>query len=71
MTLKLIDKDLRNKYAEALYKNELSYDKIVDKQLKRIQLDLMRSEQTIEAGSQIFLNKVRQKRSNKAIIITI
>ena len=62
MTLKLIDKDLRNKYAEALYKNELSYDKEIDNQMRRIKLDTVRSSHMIEANSQVFLNKIRQKR---------
>jgi hypothetical protein len=63
MTLKLIDKDLRNKYAEALYKNEQSFDKDIEAQNKRLNLDLIRSSQMIDAGSQIFLNKVKQKRT--------
>jgi hypothetical protein len=63
MTLKLIDKDLRNKYAEALYKNELSFEKDMEAHTRRLNLDLIRSSQMIDAGSQIFLNKVKQKRT--------
>lgn len=63
MTLKLIDKDLRSKYAEALYKNEATYDKEIDRRLQRLNLDYIRSSQNIDAGSQIFLNKIRQKRT--------
>lgn len=63
MTLKLIDKELKSKYAEALYKNESSYDKEINRHFKRLNLELSRNSQMVDAGSQIFLNKVRQKRS--------
>lgn len=63
MSLKLIDKELRSKYAEALYKNEASYDKEIDRRFKRLNLDYTRNSHMVDAGSQIFLNKVRQKRS--------
>jgi hypothetical protein len=62
MTLKLIDKDLRNKYAEALYKNELSYDKEMNQHFRRLNLDMTRNSHMMDAGSQVFLNRVRQKR---------
>lgn len=63
MSLKLIDKELKSKYAEALYKNEASYDKEIDRRVERLKIDYTRSSNQVEAGSQIFLNKVRQKRS--------
>ena len=63
MSLKLIDKELKSKYAEALYKNEASYDKEIDRRVERLQIDYTRSSHQVDAGSQIFLNKVRQKRS--------
>lgn len=63
MSLKLIDKELKSKYAEALYKNEASYDKEIDRRVERLQVEYMRSSHQVDAGSQIFLNKVRQKRS--------
>lgn len=63
MTLKLIDKDLRSKYAEALFKNEASYDKEIERKINRLNLDYFRSTQNIDSGSQIFLNQVRNKRS--------
>lgn len=63
MSLKLIDKELKSKYAEALYKNEASYDKEIDRRVERLRIDYTRSSNQVEAGSQIFLNKVRQKRS--------
>ncbi|RNA33639.1 hypothetical protein BpHYR1_019099 [Brachionus plicatilis] len=63
MTLKLIDKDLRSKYAEALFKNEASYDKEIERKMNRLNIDYFRSTQNIESGSQIFLNKVRHKRA--------
>lgn len=63
MTLKLIDKDLKSKYAEALYRNETSYEKEIDRRFKRLNLDFVRSSQTVDAGSQVFLNRIRQKRT--------
>lgn len=63
MSLKLIDKELKSKYAEALYKNEASYDKEIDRRVERLQIDFTRNLHAVDAGSQIFLNKVRQKRS--------
>ncbi|CAF0735575.1 unnamed protein product [Brachionus calyciflorus] len=63
MTLKLIDKDLRSKYAEALYKNEASYDKEIERRMQRLSLEYFRSTANMDAVSQIFLNKVRQKRT--------
>lgn len=63
MTLKLIDKDLRSKYAEALYKNESSYDKDIDRRFQRLNIDQFRSLSMVDASSQVFLNKVRQKRT--------
>lgn len=63
MTLKLIDKDLRSKYAEALYRNEASYDKEIERKMNRLNIDYFRSTQNIDSGSQIFLNKVRHKRA--------
>jgi hypothetical protein len=63
MTLHLIDKDLRNKYAEALYKNELSHDKDMDAHDRRLNLELVRNSQMIDASQQIFLNRVKQKRT--------
>ena len=62
MTLKLIDRDLRSKYAEALYKNESSYDKLIEKKYKRLTEDYARSNDIIETGSMVFLNQIRQKR---------
>lgn len=63
MTLKLIDKDLKSKYAEVLYKNEVSYEKEIDRRFKRLHIDFMRNSQMVDAGSQVFLNRIRQKRS--------
>lgn len=66
MTLKLIDKDLRSKYAEALYKNEANYDKEINRRFDKLNVDFIRNSQIVDAGSQVFLNKVRQKRSKWA-----
>ena len=63
MTLKLIDKDLRSKYAEALFKNEASYDKDIDRRFQRLDLDQFRSISMVDASAQVFLNQVRQKRT--------
>jgi hypothetical protein len=63
MTLKLIDKDLRSKYAEALYKNESSYEKDIDRRFQRLDLDQFRSMSMVDASAQVFLNQVRQKRA--------
>ena len=63
MTLKLIDKDLRSKYAEALYKNESSYEKDIDRRFQRLDLDQFRSISMVDASAQVFLNQVRQKRA--------
>lgn len=63
MTLKLIDKDLKSKYAETLFKNQASFDKELDRRFKRLNIDYSRNFQNVENGSQVFLNRVRQKRS--------
>ncbi len=63
MTLKLITKNLKNKYSETLFKNEMNHSKEMDKQYSRIKLDFDRNSQIIELNSQVFLNRIRQKRS--------
>lgn len=63
MTLKLIDKDLKSKYAEVLYKNQVSFDKELDRRFRRLSIDYTRNFQNVENGSQVFLNRIRQKRS--------
>ena len=63
MTLKLVSKSLPNRYAEQLYKNELNYLPDINKQNSRIQLDFQRNSQYIDISSHVFLNKIRQKRS--------
>jgi hypothetical protein len=63
MTLKLVSKNLPNKYAEQLFKNELSFSADMDKQNDRIKLDYLRNSQFIDVSSQVFLNRIRQKRS--------
>lgn len=63
MSLKLIDKELKSKYAEALFKNEASYEKEMDRRVSRLRIDYARNSNQVDAGSQIFLNRVRQKRS--------
>ena len=63
MTLKLIDRELKSKYAEALYKNEASYDKLIDRKLNKLNQEHERSYQVFESGSMFFLNQVKQKRA--------
>ncbi|RNA38269.1 hypothetical protein BpHYR1_030570 [Brachionus plicatilis] len=63
MTLKLIDKDLKSKYAEVLYKNQVSFEKELDRRFRRLSIDYSRNFQNVENGSQVFLNRIRQKRS--------
>lgn len=63
MTLNLIDKNLKSKYAEALYKNESSKEKIMEKQNQRLKIEFMRSNQVIDSTKTLFLNSVRQKRN--------
>jgi hypothetical protein len=63
MALKLIDKDLKSKFAEALLKNEISYGREIDRRFKRIDRDLSRSYHAIDANEQVFLNQTRAKRN--------
>lgn len=62
MTLKLIDKDLKSKYAECLYKNQATFDKELNVRYKRLSVDFIRCTQNVDNGSQVFLNRIRQKR---------
>jgi hypothetical protein len=63
MTLKLVSKSLPNRYAEQLYKNELNYSSDINKQNDRIQLDYLRNSHYVDIASHVFLNKIRQKRT--------
>ena len=63
MTLKLVSKSLPNKYAEQLYKNELNYNNDIDKLNNRIKLDYIRNSQYIDISSHVFLNQIKQKRT--------
>ncbi|CAF0837920.1 unnamed protein product [Brachionus calyciflorus] len=62
MTLKLIDKDLKSKYAEVLYRNQVSFDKEINRRFRRLSGDYVRTSQNVDNGSQVFLNRIRQKR---------
>lgn len=63
MTLKLISKNLPNKYAEQLYKNEVNYEKELGKKFDRLKLDYVRNNQIVDTSSQVFLNRIKAKRN--------
>jgi len=63
MTLKMSERELKSKYAEALYKNESSFDKEINRRFQRLNMDYARSSNIVDSGSQVFLNRVRQKRN--------
>jgi hypothetical protein len=57
------DRELKSKYAEALYKNESSFDKEINRRFQRLNMDYARSSSIVDSGSQVFLNRIRQKRN--------
>ena len=56
-------KNLKNKFGEALYRNELMFDKIMNKRMGKVDEEIFRSTLVYDSASLVFLNKVRQKRT--------
>ena len=55
-------KALRNKFGEALYRRELMFDKIMNKQMNKVDEECARTLVQSDIASLVFLNRVRQKR---------
>lgn len=56
-------KALKNKFGEALYKNELMFEKVMNKRMDKVNEEISRSSQIFDSASLVFLNRVRAKRT--------
>ncbi len=56
-------KNLKNKFGEALYKSELMFDKIMNKQMAKVDEEIFRSTLVYDSASLVFLNRIRNKRT--------
>lgn len=56
-------KSIKNKFGEALYKNELMFEKVMNKRMDKVNEELTRYSHIFDSANIVFLNLVKQKRT--------